>query len=130
MIALLCLAIPSTAADTTDEWYLAMPARGKWRILEAKFAPATALAANDTNYVQWDLSTNDGAAGAFTAIGAITSQVTGGAAMVVGTTRDVTLSGGTALELTEGQQIKVAKTDPGSGGVGDGTWTFCLEKIG
>jgi len=130
MIAFLTLHIPSTAADTTDEWYIAMPGRGKWRIIEAKFAPATAVAANDTNYVEVTITTNDGAAGSdSSAIGSFTTQVTGGAALALKTTRDITLSGGSALELTEGQQIKIAKTDPGSGGILDGTFTFCLEKI-
>lgn len=129
MIALLSLHIPSTAADTEDEWYVALPGRGTWRILEAKFAPATAVAANDTNYITITQSTNASAASTtWTTIGTITTQVTGGAAMVIGTTRDITLSGA-GLEIGEGQQIRVEKDDPGSGAILDGTFTWLLEKV-
>lgn len=130
MIALLCLHIPTTAADTTDEWYIPCPAEGTWRIKNAFFAPATAVAANDTNYVQVDLTKNTLAAPttwvAFAT--AMTTQVTGGAAMVIGTAREFTLAS-TAREIVQGEIIKVAKTDPGTGAILDGTLTIELEKV-
>ncbi len=51
-VASLSQHIPSTAADTTDEWYVTCPFPGTWQIIAAYFAPATAVTANDTNYVQ------------------------------------------------------------------------------
>lgn len=127
-IAVITLHIPTTAADTTDEWYVASPLRGTWRLLEAKFAPATAVSVDETNYVVATLSTNDGAAGSDVTIGSFATNAAGGGALVLKTTRNITLSGA-GLELTEGKQIKIAKTDPGTGAILDGTFTFLLEKV-
>lgn len=129
MISQLVVHIPSTAADTTDEWYVPQAAPGTWRLIAAYFAPATAVTANDTNYVQVDLSTGTGASSTYTACAtAMTTQVTGGAAMVIGTVRSFTLSGA-QLDLPQGYNIKIAKTDPGSGQILDGCFTFALQKV-
>lgn len=129
MIAALSLHIPSTAADTTDEWYLACPFLGSWRIIGVKFAPATAVTANDTNYVQVVIATNASSASTtWTDIATFTTQITGGIGFVLGTVISPVLSG-LGLEFGEGRQIRISKTDPGSGQILDGTFTFALQKM-
>lgn len=128
MIAGLSLHIPTTAADTTDEWYITQPFPGTWRLIAARFAPATAVAVHETNYIDVAISTNDGAAGSDVAVGSFGTNAAGGGALVLKTTRSITLSGA-GLDLPQGYQIKVAKTDPGSGAILDGTFTFALTKV-
>lgn len=134
MIAALSLHIPSTAADTTDEWYITCPFPGTWRIIAAEFAPATAVSANDTNYCLVILATNAARASTtWTDLGSISTQVTGtapavGAALVLGTSVAFTLVGA-GLDIAQGRQIRVSKTDPGSGAILDGTFTFALQKV-
>ncbi len=129
MIASLVLHIPTTAADTVDEWYMTCPFPGTWRILSpAYFAPATALAVDETNYMSVAVSTNDGAAGSDVAAGSFANNAAGGGALVLKTSRAIVLTGA-GLDLTIGKQIKIAKTDPGSGAILDGTFTFCLQKV-
>lgn len=122
--------VPSTAADTEDEWYVAVPWPGIWRITAAYFAPATAVAANDTNYISVALTKNTLAAPTTFAsfATAITTQVTGGAAMVIGTQRAFTLTNNDARFFAQGEQVKIAKTDPGSGAILDGTFSFEFER--
>jgi hypothetical protein len=129
MLAQLTYVYPSVAADSELNRHLVMALSGKWRIKEVKFAPDTAVAASDTNYVSVTISTNTLAAPTtWTAIGVITTQVTGGAAFVLGTTRSFTLSGA-GLDIDEGCQIRVEKLDPGTGAALHGCFGFELEKI-
>lgn len=129
MIAGLSLHIPTTAADTTDEWYIVQPFPGTWRILSpVYFAPATALAVDETNYMSVAVSTNDGAAGSDVAIGSFANNAAGGGALVLKTTRAIAVSGA-GLDLAQGKQIKFAKTDPGTGAILDGTFTVALQKV-
>ena len=124
----LTLHIPSTAAGTADEWYVPMPAKGTWRLKSVKFAPATAVAQNGTNYTTATVTKNDGAAGADSAALAVISTITTtGVALVLKTTVVPTLT--QVTDFTENQQIKVAKVETGTGAILDGTFTFELEKI-
>lgn len=133
-VAALSLHIPTTAADTTDEWYITCPFPGTWRIIGVEFAPATAVTADNTNYCLVVLSTNSARASTtWTALGSISTEITGtapavGAAMVIGTARNIPVSGA-GVDISQGRQIRVVKTDPGTGAVLDGTFTFALEKI-
>jgi len=130
MLASLCVEFPLVAAGTDEERYAVWPHRGTWVIREVKFAPATAVAQHATNNVIVTVSTSDGAAGAATSIGSFTSDTagTGAAAFVVGTTIDVGVSGA-GLKLLEGYQIKIAKTEGGTGEALDGSFSIMAEKV-
>ena len=128
MIAGLSLHIPTTAADTTDEWYIGCPFPGTWRIVAGEFTPATAVTADDTNYVTATLATNSARASTTWTTIATFSTTIAGIGNVIGTSRALTLSGA-GLDIAQGQQIRVAKTDPGTGAVLDGTFTFALQKV-
>lgn len=128
----LTLHIPSTAADTEDQWYIPIPMPGRWRIDEAWFAPATAAAAHASNYIDLDLSTNKTAdPTTFTAFAStLTTDSDTSVGMVLGTSREFTLTNTAAREVVQGEQIKLAKADPGTGAVLDGTLALLLTKIG
>lgn len=129
---LLCLSlhIPSTAAGTDDEWYVAVPAPGTHRLKAVKFAPATAVAQDGTNYRTVTITKNDGAAGSdSSAICSFDTNTGTGShvAFALRTTLSPTLT--QQGDFTEGQQLKVAATHTGTGAVLDGTFTFLFEKI-
>jgi hypothetical protein len=128
-IVSLSLHIPSTAAGTADQWYIAEPLTGKWQIKEVKFAPATAVAAAATDYTTVTISTNDSTASTtWTDIASFNTN-SGATALVIGTTLDLTLTAGAGLFISEGYQIKVGKAETASGDILDGTFTFFLEKV-
>lgn len=120
---------PSTSGTTTEERYAAWPHKGIWRIDEVKFVPATAVALDGTNTITSTITTNDGAAGSDRALASHHTNTTGGTALVLKTTLDLSLSAA-GRELREGYGIKVAKTAAGTGGVLDGTYTITATKIG
>lgn len=127
-VAALSLHIPTTAADTDDQWYIACPFPGTWRIISAQFAPATAVTAHDTNYHTVVLATNGGVASTtWTDFGTFSTTVAG-LGHVLGTVRDIAVSGA-GQTISKGRQIRVSLTHPGSGQILDGTFTFALEKV-
>jgi hypothetical protein len=128
-LASLVVHIPSTGAGTDDQWYIAFPYRGTWRIKGILFAPATAVAAAATDYTTVTITVNDGAAGSDSSAVASFNTNTGGTALVLKTTVDLTVSQVAGGELSRGKQIKIAKADTASGDILDGTFTFELEKI-
>lgn len=115
------------AAGADDERYIANPLPGEWKIKAIKFAPATAVAVHATNNFVATFTTNNGAAGADSS--AIASIDTSATALVLKTTLALTLSGDTELELGEGDQIKFAKVEGGTGAALDGAVTVYLEKV-
>lgn len=128
MLAILAMHIPSTAAGTGDEWYAVIPT-GTWRINAIRFAPATAVAINGTNFTTVTFTTNDGAAGADVALASHTTN-TGGQALVLKTSISVAFTAtGVQREVSGGQQIKVAKVESGTGAILDGTYTIELIKV-
>jgi len=127
MLQTLSLHIPTQSANASDEWYIANPHKGTWRIVSAYFAPATAVAIDGTDYFTVTLSSNDGAASSDVTIASHNTN-TGGTALVLKTSIALTLSGA-GLQLSQGGQIKVAKVHTASGKILDGTYTFGLEKV-
>lgn len=117
--------IPTAAANTTDEWYIAWPFKGKWLVTQVLLAPATAVAIDGTDYLTGTISANDGAAGSFTTICSHTTN-TGGTALAVDTSVKPTV---TKYTLVYGSMIKIAKTVAGAGKILDGTYTIVAEKI-
>lgn len=123
----------NVAGNTAEDRHIPVPFEGKWFVEEVRFAPSSALAIDGTNYATGTISTNDGAGGSFVAIGSHTTN-TGGTALVVGTTVNVSLlstaAAMAAREVEQGHQIKIAKTVGGSGGAIDGQYSILLRRIG
>jgi hypothetical protein len=123
----LSLHIPTQSANATDEWYIAIPWAGTWRLKKAMFAPATAVAIDGTDNLTATITGNNGAAGSDSSTIASHNTNTGGTALVLKTTVDLTLT--QRMDFNEDYQIKVAKTLAGAGKILDGTYTFLFEKI-
>lgn len=123
----LTLHIPTQSANATDEWYVAVPWKGKWRLTAAYFAPATAVAIDGTDYLTSTITKNDGAAGSDSSAIASHNTNTGGTALVLKTSIALTLT--QISDFTTGEQIKVAKTLAASGKILDGTYTFVFDKV-
>jgi hypothetical protein len=128
-LALLTVHIPTQAANAADEWYIPWPHRGTWRIKGIQFAPATAVVIDGTDYLTSTITVNDGAAGSDSAAVAAHNTNTGGTALVLKTTVDLTITQVVGGELTRGKQIKIAKTLAGAGKILDGTYVIEAEKI-
>ncbi len=128
--ASLSLHIPTQSANATDEWYIAVPWRGKWAIDAILFAPATAVAVDATDNLTSTITANDGAGGTNSA--AIASHTSTATALVLNTSLDLTVTQPVLLGgvLSKGNQIKVAKTVASAGKILDGTYTFALRKVG
>jgi len=121
-LAQIDIAFPSVGAGSTDEVYAAVPFR--CRPVAAYWAPATAAAANATNYATITLASNDGAGGSYTSLGTLTTATV---AMAVDTSRSLSMSGaGQAIPI--GGMIKVAKTEAGTGAIIHGTMSVLVEK--
>lgn len=123
----LVVQIPTQAANATDEWYVPIPWKGTHRLKAIKFAPATAVAINGTDYLTSTFTANDGAAGSDSSTIASHTTNTGGTALVLKTTINLTLT--QVQDFTEGQQIKIAKTLAGAGQILDGSYVFLWEKV-
>ena len=96
------------AADTEADWYLPFLLPGKWLIKSVKVIPDAAVTANGTNYAVFTVTN----ATQSTTIGTRSWAATDS---VAGTAETVTTPTGLAAVLTEGDTIKLAKTDPGTG---------------
>ena len=125
------ITVPITAAGTADEFYGCVASPGRWRIKAVRFAPATASAANGTNYATVDVLTNDGAGGAYAS--AVTPITTATVALAVDTPRSFTLlttaAGRAAQHVTTNAMIKVGITHAGTGAVVHGAIELTLEKV-
>jgi len=118
----------TVAAAADDERYLTWPFPGTWLVEYIAMAPATAVALDASNYWTTTISANDGAAGAFASIGAH-NTTTGGDALVLGTTISVTPTAGADIELTQGDILKFAKVETGTGAAWDGAYTVYCRKL-
>ena len=119
----------SIAAAATDEIYVAQPLPGTWRLTGVYFAPGTAVAVDASNYLTSTITSNDGAAGSDVAVASHTTNSSGGTALALKTSIAITLTVGDGLELAQGEQLKIAKTEAGTGAALDGTYSFALEKV-
>lgn len=127
--ATLCAHIPSTAAGTDDQWYVAIPWLGKWAIDYIAFAPATAVALHASNFTTVTISANDGSGGSDTTVATHKTETTGGTALVLKTTVAPTVTQ-PSTPLQRGHQIKIGKADSGTGAILDGSYTIALRKVG
>lgn len=118
-----CVAIPfvSVAAGTDDEVYGVCPADGY--VKRAWFAPATAVTADGTNYVEAQILANDGAGGSYSAI--VEKMDTSSTSFAVDTSREFTLTG--VSRLSAGDMLKLAKTEGGTGEVLHGVAYLLIE---
>lgn len=119
--------IPSTAAGTGDEWYVPFPYKGTWDLTDILFQPATAVAAAATDYTTVTITQNDGAAGADSSAIASFNTNTGGTALVLKTTVDLTVT--PRGSFSRGKGLKIAKVDTASGDILDGTFVFVFRKV-
>lgn len=112
----------------TDEREFAAPCLSGEKLLLKRVAvmPATALAANDTNYLT--ISVKKGAGG--TALGSFTTQATGGQALVKGTAIDITLTAtGKDLEFGSTDCLEFVVADAATTADFDGAITVVYEVI-
>lgn len=104
---------------------------GKWRIIKAYFCPSVAAAANATHYATLTLSTNQAAAGSFTACA--TAITTATVAMALATPRELVLlttaAGAAACQIADGGSIKIAKTYASNGVAIGGIAMVTIEKV-
>lgn len=122
--------VPDLTGTNADEYPVAPPFPGKWRLEYAVFVPQTALATDASNYAT--LTIRKGTGGSGDSCGAITTNSSGGAANVKGTRRDLALSGGKALEIdssttTDCHEATITKA--GSGGTFGGTLFMGYSKL-
>lgn len=117
------------AANTDDERYLAWPHRGDWEVVEATFAPATAVATNATNVNAFTIGINAGIASTtWTTIASTTTDSDiGGVAYVIGTVLDLGVS--KPSTISRGYQIRIENTNGGTGAAWDGAICVALRKV-
>jgi hypothetical protein len=122
-IIALCETFPSTATNTAEQRYLAIP-QGTWRIASAYFCPATTQAAGDgTNAAHVTLATSIDSGSNFVVQDTLSGN---GTAYTVGVPRVFDVAATPWLE--GGDSIRIAKTVDGTGGTIDGSVTILLEK--
>ena len=91
------------------------------------FAPATAVAVDASHYLTATVTANDGAAGSdSSAVASLTTNSSGGTALVLKTTRNLTVT--QRQTFTFPNQLKIATTKTGNGQIFDGTFSFAFEK--
>lgn len=112
------------AADTTEEWYAAIPWPGTWKLVKAYLTSMTARTAHATNYVTVTLKKSTTSIAAFSTDTATTDD------LVAGTPVELAITGtGTDLEFAQGTAIGIHKTDPGTGLALDGSVDMCFEQV-
>jgi len=111
----------NVAAGAAGEWYAAVPFDGEWKIEKAYFVPDADTPANGTDYTTLALDVGG------TTIGSVDTSATG---MTKGTPREISLSGGAALELTGGTDVvKITKTESGLGAAVQGRLVLGIERL-
>lgn len=112
------------AAGTDEDYFLAVPMPGTWKLEAAYFASKTARTADDTNYST--LSVENG--GTTIASAATTTGGTGD--LTAGEVVELSVSGsGTDLEFAQGDAVTVGKTDSGTGLALDGAVTLYFSHV-
>lgn len=125
------ISLPTIATTGATEVTIIAPYTG--RLAGAIFVSASALAANDTNYLTWTIQ-NKGNSNAvmLAAADSNTSKSTGGAALVAFTKRTLALNATPAnLAVTAGDVISVAATATGTlaGAVAGGSVELTFTPI-
>lgn len=109
------------AADTTRDWYLPIVLPGKWLIESVKWMPHDAITADNTNYCVFTLTNA-------TASQTIATRSYAATNSVAGTVESVTTPTGLAAVVAQGDTLKLAKTDPGSGLAARGAFSLLLRQ--
>lgn len=116
---------PAITSTTLEDLYIPVPMKGTWRIVDAWWAVDTTQAAGDgSNNANVTLATQTANGGSYT----VRSTLSGnGTAFTAGTQREFTFT--EAVEVQEGQSIRISKTITGTGGTIAGYAGVCLEKV-
>lgn len=126
-LASVSLHIPTQAAGTDDQWYVAWPHKGTWMIDYIAFAPATAVATSGSVGLTSTIAVNDSAASTtWTTVATHDTTIATGVAFVLGTTVAPTV---TPAKIAQGYTIRVAKTHASTGSILDGTYTIQARKV-
>ena len=115
----------SIGAGTADDLDMPWPFKGEWMLEEVWYAPETADAASATNYTTLTVETMDVVANLAACGGTITNATV---AFVVGTARSASLTG-VARSISQGDTVRIAKTEAGTGGILHGTVTITATKV-
>jgi hypothetical protein len=109
------------AADTTRDWYLPFVLPGKWLIESVKWMPHDAITADGTDYCVFTLTNA-------TQTQTIGTRSYAATDSVAGTVESITTPTGLAAVLTQGDTLKLAKTDPGTGLAARGAFSLLLRQ--
>lgn len=118
--ATLSIDVATVGAGTAEDRYIPMPWPGEWKLVSAWLCPATTDALDATNYTTITLKQGS------TSLGSLSNETV---AFTAGTAREFTLTGGSALEFGEGDDLNVNKAESGTGGILDGCIALCFEKL-
>lgn len=110
----------SVAADTERDWYEKFLLPGKWLVRAVWWIPHDAVTANGTNYTVFTLTN-------VTASTTIVTRSYAATNSVAGTAEEQTLPTGAAATIADGDMLKLAKTDPGTGLAARGQFVLKLE---
>ena len=113
------------AAGADEDWDIPVALPGNFRLKQLWYSPDTADAADATNYAILTVETMDVVANLAACTGTITNA---SAAFVIGTARSADLSG-TACNVSQGDTIRIAKTEAGTGGAVHGHIFVTAEKV-
>lgn len=116
----------AVTATNSQDWELTMPLPGTWKVLADKcyFCPAAASAADGSNFA--NLIVDDGT----TEIAKWSTDSGEEGALVDGT--PVVLGdekSGKAVEIKQGERLRLRKTEGGTGVTIDGTFVVPMQKI-
>lgn len=114
------------AAGNAEDWDLPFPYPGTWELKQVWYSPDTADAADATNFTNLTIETFDVIGNLAACTGTITNATV---AFVIGTARFADLGGAAAI-VTQGDTIRVAKTESGTGGILHGHVVVTAEKVG
>ena len=124
-IVLISATLPSTGASTADDFDFPVALPGTWELVSFYYSPDTADAADATNYTTLTIETMDVVANLVACTGTISNAAT---AFTVGTARSASL-GGAAKKVSQGDTVRVAKTEAGTGGILHGGIVITARKV-
>ena len=115
------------AAAAAEDWYVAVPFPGVWKLDAAYFVPYTTTAADASDWTILRLYD----AGGSNSIGNCTtnSGASNGGAFTAGTPVAVALSGDLEFAGSGAEAMKVAKADDGNGAAAEGQFVFAFRKF-
>lgn len=112
----------AVAADTEKDWYYRFPHPGKWQVKSVYWVPNDAVTANGTNYAVMTLTN-------VTQTQTIATRSWAATNSVAGTAEQQTTPTGLAGVVAQGDTLKLAKTDPGTGLAIRGQFVVELERL-